>query len=398
MFLDAGLVGRKDVRISIGTGLLVLVALEASLLGSGRMLLIGPLTMKMWLFLAAIAYLCAHLVAFECVKISSVVFVLSFATLLCIGATIGLIHHANLDSIAEDVKPLLYCFLLLFVEMTMRTVRRLQLVIKIIKAAALIMTIGYASVFVLLLSGVISFRTFYKLMSSDSGGDFMFRGQGGFFFYKGSIYIAIGLIFFVFDRWRNSRIAILVAIAGLLMTGSRGFVFALLAIVLVHALSGTRGHVYKLRYFVVPCAVFAMLLILFFSGKLVNKQDSDMVRITTASQVVDRITPLTIILGNGFGVGVEGRPVHMENSFLEIFHKQGAVGMLWWGSLCIFMIMRYRKARIANYEYAQPLFLSACFIAFQSFINAFINNPIGIFVWIIALVGLDVVSRNHSLA
>jgi hypothetical protein len=202
------------------------------------------------------------------------------------------------------------------------------------------------------------------------------------------------VIFFVFDRGRMSWLATLTAIAGLVATGSRGFFFAIFAIVLVHALTGIGGGVRKLRYFVVPCTGLAMLMILLYSGQLADKQQSDFERITTASQVMDRITPVTIILGNGFGVGVEERPVHMENSFLEIFHKQGVLGILWWGSVFFFLTMRYRKARRANYEYAQPLFLSACFVAFESLTNPFINNPIGIFVWLIALVGLDVISGS----
>jgi O-antigen ligase len=179
-------------------------------------------------------------------------------------------------------------------------------------------------------------------------------------------------------------------------TGTRGFFFALVAIVLVHALTGIGGHVRQLRYLVVPSAGLAMLMIVLFSGELVGKQESDSVRITTASQVMDRITPLTVILGNGFGVGVEERPVHMENSYLEIFHKQGVLGLLWWGSMFFFLIVRYRKARRVNHEYAQPLFLSSCFVAFESLTNPFINNPIGIFIWLIALVGLDVLSRPSS--
>jgi hypothetical protein len=387
---------RTEIQIGAGSALLVLVTLEACLFGSGRLLEAGPLTVKMWLFLAAEAYVCIRLLAHQYQKLSSVVFLLSFATLLCIGAIMGILHDSSLDSIVEDVKPLLYWFLLLFVEMTMKTVKQLQLVIKIIKAAALIMTLGYALVFALLITGEISFGAFYEWMSSASDGEFVFRGESGLFFYKGSLYIAIGLIVLAFDRGRMSRIAILGAIAGLVATGTRGFFVALMAVVLVHALTGTGGRVRKLRYFVVPCAGLAMLLMSFFSGELLEKQESDSVRITTASQVVDRITPLTIILGNGLGVGVEERPVHMENSYLEIFHKQGVLGMLWWGSMFLFLIVRYRKARHTNYQYAQPLFLSACFVAFESLTNPFINNPIGIFVWLIALVGLDVLSGALS--
>jgi len=141
----------------------------------------------------------------------------------------------------------------------------------------------------------------------------------------------------------------------------------------------------------------AMLLIL-FSGSLIGKKESDAVRTETVYQVVNHITPLSIILGNGLGVGVEAKPAHMENSYLEIFHKQGALGLLWWGSLFILLFTRYKKARRVNYLYAQPLLLSAIFVAFESLTNPYINNPIGIFAVLIALTGFDVVSVDPPSA
>jgi len=125
---------------------------------------------------------------------------------------------------------------------------------------------------------------------------------------------------------------------------------------------------------------------------------SDATRIETLHEVGERITPISLIFGNGLGVGVPIRPEHMEISYIEIFHKQGLLGSIWWASMFILLLMRYRKSRRIKYQYAQPLLLSALFVAFESATNNFVNNPIGIFVWITALVCLDVIAKNDSPA
>ena len=87
----------------------------------------------MWLFLFSQLYVVIRLIAFERVKMSTLVLLLSFTVLLCFGATIGLLQGTTLSLIGKDVSPLLYCFILCFVEMTMRTEESLFLVIRIIK-------------------------------------------------------------------------------------------------------------------------------------------------------------------------------------------------------------------------------------------------------------------------
>jgi hypothetical protein len=38
------------------------------------------------------------------------------------------------------------------------------------------------------------------------------------------------------------------------------------------------------------------------------------------------------------------------------------------------------------------------FVIFESATNPYVNNPIGIFVWIVSLVGLDVITDEHHKA
>jgi hypothetical protein len=100
------------------------------------------------------------------------------------------------------------------------------------------------------------------------------------------------------------------------------------------------------------------------------------------------------VFGNGFGIGLDIGTSQI--SYLEIFYKQGLLGLTWWALVFILLLMRYRKARRINYLSAQPLFLSVIFVIVESATNPFVNNPIGIFVWLIALVGMDVLSGARS--
>jgi len=393
MILVPGIGGGKGVRIDVGVSLLLIVALEASLLGSGRLVVIGPLTLKMWLFLGSQMYVLYRLMAHESIKLSSVVIIISLFSILCLDMTIGVLQHATAELIGQDVSPLLYIVMLLFIEMVVRTKNQLQLIIRIIESAAMLMSIGCIAIAALVFTGILSFVRVYGWLSSSSQ-EFMFRGDIGFLFYKGFLYVGVGIIFLAFERSVVAKLSIIVAITALICSGTRGFIVALGAVILLHVMTGMMSLRKKVMYVCVSC-VGVLLIVVLLSSISPGKAHSDTMRINTMYQVIGRITPLSLIFGNGLGVGVPGWSGHMEIAYAEIVHKQGLLGITWWVSVFILLVTRYRRARYINYTYAQPLFLSVIFVIAESATNPFINNPIGIFVWIIALVGLDVVSRNH---
>ena len=54
-----------------------------------------------------------------------------------------------------------------------------------------------------------------------------------------------------------------------------------------------------------------------------DRSQSDAGRIAQIKEVISMTSVLSSFIGNGFGIGIPSRPVHMEISYLEIFHKQG---------------------------------------------------------------------------
>jgi hypothetical protein len=402
MILVAGSGGGKGVRIDVGVSLLVIVALEASLLGGGRMIQFGPLTLKMWLFLAAQLYVFFQLLGHERLKVSSMVILLLLTVVLCIGTIIGVLHNSTQNLIFQDISPMLYCFMLFFFEAVIRTEKHLRLIVRIIEFSSLLMSFVLITAIALFYLGVINFYTLYGWFQT-SDGEIVFRGDSGLFTFSGALYIGVGLIFFAFERNRLAKLAVVVTIVGLAVTGTRGFILAMAGVLLVHILTGVISLRKKLIYVGLACVCLILTGIMSSTGIVSStatsgKAEGDSMRVQSLQQIEERITPWSFVFGNGLGVGVPLRPNHMEMAYAEIFHKQGLLGLMWWGTILVLLIMRYRKARYISYLQAQPLLLSVVFVIVTSATNSYVDNPIGIFVWLAALVGLDVVSEEHPQA
>src|SRR5438309_103984 len=98
---------RGDIRHSLGAGLLYLVVLEGSIFGSGRLLEIGPVTVKMLLFGLVILYTAWSLLALDRIRTSTTLLTVSLLALMGIAAVNGLSHDAKMSFIGSDVSPLL---------------------------------------------------------------------------------------------------------------------------------------------------------------------------------------------------------------------------------------------------------------------------------------------------
>ncbi|MCM1142653.1 MAG: hypothetical protein NC453_29120, partial [Muribaculum sp.] len=107
-----------------------------------------------------------------------------------------------------------------------------------------------------------------------------------------------------------------------------------------------------------------------------DRAGGDEIRLITFKQVYDKINVISIILGHGLGYGVEIRPVHMENSYLEIFHKLGLVGMLFWIYLFYWIHKLWQSTKII--KTCTILYIGVVMLYVQSMFNPYINNPIGL--------------------
>jgi hypothetical protein len=386
---------RGSIRHSVGAGLLYLVVLEGSIFGSGRLLEIGPVTVKMLLFGLTIIFTAWSLFALDRIRTVTMFLSVSFLALLGVATVNGLVHDATMSFIGGDLSPLLSFLVLPFFELTIRNRRVLSIVTRIMVLGATLLVAGYAAIFVSLAFRLVSFASLYEWVNAAGSEDFIFEGTNGNVFYKGAIYIVIAIFFLLFQKRLLSKMIAIVLSLSLVMVGSRGFFVAIAGAATIYVIIGPLRLTTKLV--ICTLAIFAGIALVPVVGPLLVKRASDEVRTNTISQVEDRATAASIILGHGFGVGVPERRGHMEIAYLEIFHKQGLMGLLWWAALFACIGIRFMRAiRRGNGDLAYPLMLTVAFIGLESLTNSFVNNPIGIYPILIVFVGLGVLSQSEG--
>lgn len=387
------------LRVTVGRILLRLVVFEAAIFGSGRLLQIGPLTVKMALFGMALLVTFWSVATLTRLRYSTTLLTISYIALMLLGLVIGLCHGADSKNLAQDVSSLSSFLILPFFEITIRSKRDIEMVIGIVVAGALVLAAGYAVLLGCIATNVFPLAAVQSWIGAVGGEDFIFEGQHGALFYKGSLYLGIALLLIIFKKGFWARATALILLLSLFATGVRGFFLALAVCAAFYVFFGPIRAVKKIAIGLPLTLAFAVFLPLLFSlagDKTVSNSD----RITTISQVADRVTFANIAFGHGLGIGVPIRPVHMEMTYLEIFYKQGVVGLLWWSTLVGIAILRTMRAvRAGEGRLAYPLCLTLAFVCVESATNPFLNNPIGMYPFLICYVALGLLAvRAKSVA
>lgn len=133
--------------------------------------------------------------------------------------------------------------------------------------------------------------------------------------------------------------------------------------------------------------VMVLVGLSFLMESLGDKSGSDSARFVQIDQVLSNVNPISFFIGHGFGIGVPIRPRGMELSLLEIFHKQGLLGLSFWFGMFIYIFLMYSNIKNKDYKKkALPFLLSVIFIILQSGTNPYMNNPIGLSMILITLV------------
>jgi len=373
--------------------LFVFSLLELFLLGSGRLLEIGSLTVRMILFMIMLLLSIAVVLYTQRIEKNIVFLLLSFLVLVSISTLNGLVNIADMSMVLEDLKPLFFIFMLLPFSLFIKTEKDIDLIVKLIKFSSLLMSVLYLVFLVIMYFGLLDFTKVYLFLSGKAG-EFFFRGDSNdnaSFFYKGFLYLNIGFIFYIFSKNKYNKFFAFILLIAILLTFTRGFLLALFA-------SFSFFYMLDLK----NKKSFLLLIFIFFIGILLapqiieflgDRSKSDSIRFIQIEQVFESITPLSFFIGHGFGIGVPIREMHMEIAYLEIFHKQGILGLLFWLSILSLIVAIYKKINSKNYV-VKAFLVSTFFVYVQSATNPFLNNPIGMTV---VLLSLSVLSRVRYL-
>lgn len=224
----------------------------------------------------------------------------------------------------------------------------------------------------------------------------MARGESGFL-YKGFLYLCLALFFFENEKntlWK--RLKQLFTLTAIYFTFVRGFFLALILTVFIHELFFKKIVKSIIIVVVAVCLIFTFGQ--YYEEASFDRSKSDLIRQQQFEQVLSAVTPVSFVIGHGFGEGVAVRDNHMEVTYLEIFHKSGILGLIFWISFLVYLILLYVNCSRAGLEKeARPFILSTFFIYIQSATNPFLFNTIGLNMLMIAIVSMhalqDVGSR-----
>ncbi len=174
--------------------------------GGGHYLELGPITVRMLLYVIAVLL---SLVYYSIKKtIKTDVFILMFAltTSCLLSGVVGYVNRASIGAILEDFKPLSFIYVLLFFSVVIKRIEDIDKICKIVKIGSLILGGGYILVVLLLFFKQIDFASFY--LRQYEIGEVMFRDDT-LFFYKGFMYLCVGFFFFLLSKGKYSLIPLL---------------------------------------------------------------------------------------------------------------------------------------------------------------------------------------------
>ncbi len=374
--------------------LLIFVVTELVLCGSGQLIKVGGgLTLRMLNYLCIFGFYLLFIIYghFKMDRQDWKIF--GFYLLSFFFSASWCLINDNIQNLTEDIKPLSYFLVFPFFIIAIDSYATIRKISSIIQYGALVMgTVYLIYLAAIKILGLIDFVTFYGSMSEQS--DIMFREEGGELFYKGFIFLPIGLLFWLKERKIFPICIILLAIY---FTLTRGFY--------VIAMLGTAWYVISISKKNLPTLLFwgfcgmAAIFVVIASGLFEMgeaRSDGDIIRIITFEQVMTNATPLSVLIGHGFGEGVPIRQIHMENAFLEIFHKQGLLGLSFWLFL-LYNIYFYNKKVVVHKNISRLYWIGTLMVYIQSLFNPFLTNPIGMSFVIISYASCRYLSRPGQI-
>jgi hypothetical protein len=384
--------------------LLVLIMItELCLGGGGRFTAIDMVSFRMVLFALALAMSVVLLIRGGLTIPDEMRrLMIGFTVVMFIGVAVGVANGSSYSYWFEDIKPLSYFFVFPFFYMAIEKAS-IPKIEKIIKVGSLLMAIGLVVLVVLIDSGFIRFLTFYQ--ATEKSGELFYRGEVTFF-YKGFLFLGIGTIFYYFtelSKWRFLIVSFL--IIAIIVSVTRGLLLAL-------ALTFSIYFITVKSYLKTAVGFLFVLIILVWGSSLIlsgsrlfdaeqnnisyqeanpnllgDRKYSDDGRFWQIGQVIQSVSFSSALIGHGFGAGIPSRPIHMEISYLEILHKQGLVGLVFWIGLAASIFIQYRQAIPS--PSANAFFFSVVFVFIESLTNQYINNPIGMSMLLLSWVSLN---------
>jgi hypothetical protein len=360
--------------------------------GAGRLFDFGGITLRMIFFIIAlfIQFIYLSKINFKINK-SILYFLVSFIFLIILGTLMGYLENGNQEFITENILMFSFFLILPLFTIFIKRIKDVKIVINIFKASSILIALIYLFVIGLSFLNIISISDIYTKIDNP---EISFRGENAMFF-KGFIYMCCG-IFFYFNYGVFSKfIALVIILPAIIASFTRGFLVSIIGTYLIY-------FAFKKKWYAIFILIISLLSFNFikdfYDSTLGDRSDSDEVRYIQIKQVLDRTDFVSTFVGHGFGAGVPIRDNHFEINYLEIFYKEGIIGLFFWLSLLVYIIYLFYLCYIyGNEKLASPFLLSTIFLYLQSAANPFLSNSMGITIIFLSITSMQVLSSNSAL-
>jgi hypothetical protein len=380
--------------------LYILIAIELFVGGGGRMLELGPITVRMVLFVAGLSatvFLLLNRFTDRGAVSLAMLLVAGFIATHFPALLIGWFKGSAPGDIFTDVSPLLYWLIAPFFAIVLAHEKMVLRTAQLIQVTAIAMALIYLVIVAGLATEHVNFSEFYEW--ADMTGEIAFRNES-LFLYKGFLYFGIGAIFLVALGGGRRNFWLSIVLIALILTLTRGFILAtgMAGILLLCTMGRWRAVL------VAAClAAFALFAVWVYlpsldEGYMLEQRGiSNSIRLDDLSFIVENVSLSALLFGEGFGSYINGR-LAIESSYLMILWKTGLVGLVFW--LVPFGIAMYYfrrvRAHAQHYRLACAFFFGVLLVYVQTGSNPYLNNPIGLSFVIMGIFSLRAISRIES--
>lgn len=375
--------------------LFTITLLELFLGGGGRLLQIGPGTLRMLLFAPCVLIGMGALLAQKRITDGQMLAVGLVAAYLLVqlpGLVNGTLHAADPIDMLTELQQSLYWLAAPFFALVLQSEAMVRRSAALVEFAGVALAVIYLGILIGSALGYIDFAALYARLSNS--GEFVGRGED-LFFYKGFLYLGIATVFLVALPGRHRILLLGVVGAALVMTLTRGFLLATAAAVLVMLVAQGRWRSAGVGVALAVVAVLVVWVYLPSDAIVESRSISNSQRIDDAVYMADHISAGTFLFGEGFGSMINDRPV-IENTFLWVFWNLGTAGLVFWLAplaLCTRYFLAIARSA-ATYRLACGFYFGVVVVYIETMSNPFLNNPIGLSFVMIALFSLRTIAAG----
>jgi hypothetical protein len=374
--------------------------LELFMGGGGRLMAIGPVSLRMVLFAACLAAT-AVAILFPRRRSDGVLLAMLLVLvylLVHVGSLlVGVIQSNDPSQLFAEFQQSLYWLAAPFFALMIQSEDDVRRYAALTQGAG----VALACIYVLILAGLITGAIPLSLVRTilSRGGEISFRG-GEFFIYKGFAYLGISIAFLVAIRGKYwALLAGFVSIA-MILTFTRGFILSTSVGVLIMLCVQRRWRVAVPALLLTAAAAIFILVYLpsVDPEGLGNRDQSTNQRIEDMNYMLYHARANTFLVGEGYGAMINTRP-NIENTFLWALWKLGTIGLIFWTiplALCIYYYNKIPDSR--TNPLANAYLFGTVVVYVQTSTNPVLNNPIGLSFVMLAIFSLRMLSRSKQNA